>query len=175
MACQQVARWRELAPDLVLSVNLSAHQVTGRASPRTVATALAESGLPGDALWLELTEGLLLEDSDGTIETLEALRAPGVRLALDDFGTGYSSLELPAPLPDRRAQDRPRVHRRPTPLLAAIAGMARALGLDIVAEGVETADQLEYVTELECDYVQGFHFAQPLPAAGAPGRASDAS
>jgi diguanylate cyclase (GGDEF)-like protein len=161
-ACRQVAAWRELAPDLVLSVNLSAHQVAPGIA-RTVAKALGDSGLPGDALWLELTEGLLLEDSDGTIETLQALRELGVRLALDDFGTGYSSLSYLRRYPiDVLKIDRAFISDRA--LLAAIAGMARALGLDIVAEGVENAGQLAYVTELDCDYVQGFFFARPLPA-----------
>jgi diguanylate cyclase (GGDEF)-like protein len=161
-ACHQVASWRELAPDLELSVNLSAHQVAPGIA-ETVGRALEDSGLPGNALWLELTEGLLLEDSDGTIETLQALRAPGVRLVLDDFGTGYSSLSYLRRYPiDGLKIDRAFIADRA--LLAAIAGMARALGLDIVAEGVEDAEQLEYVTELECDYVQGFFFSRPLPA-----------
>jgi diguanylate cyclase (GGDEF)-like protein len=159
-ACQQAAEWRELAPDLMLSVNLSAHQVAPGIA-RTVAQALGDSGLPGDALWLELTEGLLLEDSDGTIEILESLRRLGVRLALDDFGTGYSSLSYLRRYPiDVLKIDRAFISDRA--LLAAIAGMARALGLDIVAEGVENAGQLAYVTELDCDYVQGYFFARPL-------------
>jgi diguanylate cyclase (GGDEF)-like protein len=161
-ACHQVADWRQLAPDLVLSVNLSASQVAP-GSARTVAAALGDAGLPGDALWLELTEGLLLEDSDGTIEILQALRALGVRLALDDFGTGYSSLSYLRRYPiDVLKIDRAFVADRA--LLAAIAGMARALGLAIVAEGVENAGQLAYVAELDCDYVQGFFLARPLPA-----------
>jgi diguanylate cyclase (GGDEF)-like protein len=161
-ACEQVAEWRELAPDLMLSVNLSAHQVAPGIAA-TVAQALRDSGLPGDALWLELTEGLLLEDSDGTIETLQGLRALGVRLALDDFGTGYSSLSYLRRYPiDVLKIDRAFIADRA--LLAAIAGMARALGLDIVAEGVENTGQLAYVTELDCDYVQGFFFSRPLQA-----------
>jgi EAL domain-containing protein (putative c-di-GMP-specific phosphodiesterase class I) len=164
VACHQVADWHELAPELTLSVNLSAHQVVPSIA-MTVATVLADSGLPGDALWLELTEGLLLEDSDGTIETLEALRALGVQLALDDFGTGYSSLSYLRRYPiDVLKIDRAFIADHA--LLAAITGMARALELDIVAEGVETSQQLDYVAELECDYVQGFYFAQPLPAEG---------
>jgi EAL domain-containing protein (putative c-di-GMP-specific phosphodiesterase class I) len=104
-----------------------------------------------------------MTDTDLAVQRLQELKALGVRLALDDFGTGYSSLSYLRRYPiDVLKIDRAFISDRA--LLAAIAGMARALGLDIVAEGVENAGQLAYVTELDCDYVQGFFFARPLPA-----------
>jgi diguanylate cyclase (GGDEF)-like protein len=161
-SCEQVARWRERAPQLGLSVNVSARQIARL--PDAAVSALHESGLPGSALWLELTEGVLLEDSEGTLEALGALRAMGARLVLDDFGTGYSSLGYLRRYPiDVLKIDRSFIADEP--ILAAIAAMARALGLATVAEGVETPDQLEHVSALGCDYVQGFYLAKPLPAA----------
>jgi diguanylate cyclase (GGDEF)-like protein len=172
-SCRQVARWRAATPmqELALSVNLSARQVTAPGLVEMVAEALADSGLPPAALWLELTEGLLLESSDGTIETLEALRALGVRLVLDDFGTGYSSLGYLRRYPiDVLKIDRAFVDDLGTEgdgdagLVAAIVAMAHALGMDAVAEGVETAGQLGRLCALECDFLQGYHLGRPLPA-----------
>ena len=160
-ACRTVARWRTFAPTLGLSVNLSARQVTEPGIANTVAQTLVDTALPAEALWLELTEGLLLEDS--SIDTLRALRADGARLVLDDFGTGYSSLSYLRRYPiDVLKIDRSFIADEP--ILAAIAGMAHALGLDTVAEGVESEEQLEGVTALSCDYVQGYHLSRPLPA-----------
>jgi diguanylate cyclase (GGDEF)-like protein len=173
-ACQQVARWRSTTPmaDLGVSVNVSARQVTAPGLVDTVRSALADSGLPPEALWLELTEGLLLESSDGTIETLQALRALGVNLVLDDFGTGYSSLGYLRRYPiDVLKIDRAFVDDLggngdgDSAIVEAIVAMAHALGMSAVAEGAETCGQLARLTELECDYVQGYHLGRPLPAA----------
>jgi diguanylate cyclase (GGDEF)-like protein len=172
-SCRQVARWRATTPmeDLQLSVNISARQVTAPGLVETVAEALADSGLPPSALWLELTEGLLLESSDGTIETLEALRSLGLQLVLDDFGTGYSSLGYLRRYPiDVLKIDRAFVDDLgaegdgDAAIVAAIVGMAHALDMDTVAEGVETAGQLARLTSLACDYVQGYHLGRPVPA-----------
>ena len=173
-ACQQVAGWRATTPmaDLGVSVNVSARQVTAPGLVHTVRSALADSGLPPGALWLELTEGLLLESSAGTIETLEALRRLGVNLVLDDFGTGYSSLGYLRRYPiDVLKIDRAFVDDLggngdgDSAIVEAIVAMAHALGMSAVAEGVETCGQLARLTELECDYVQGYHLGRPLPAA----------
>jgi diguanylate cyclase (GGDEF)-like protein len=172
-ACGQVARWRATTPmeELRLSVNVSARQVTTPGLVETVAAVLSETGLPADALWLELTEGLLLEDSAGTIETLEALRALGVRLVLDDFGTGYSSLGYLRRYPiDILKIDRTFVDdlgadgQGDAAIVAAIAAMARALGMETVAEGVETPGQLARLCALACEYLQGYHLCRPVPA-----------
>jgi EAL domain-containing protein (putative c-di-GMP-specific phosphodiesterase class I) len=172
-ACRQVARWRASTalPDLGLSVNVSARQITSGHLVDTVARVLDDTGLPAHALWLELTEGLLLEDSDGTIETLQALRALGLRLVLDDFGTGYSSLGYLRRYPidvlkiDRAfVDDLGEAGDGDAAIVAAIAAMARALGMQTVAEGVETAGQLARLTALACDHVQGYHLGRPAPA-----------
>jgi EAL domain-containing protein (putative c-di-GMP-specific phosphodiesterase class I) len=140
-----------------------------------VAGALDASGLPAAALALEITEGLLLEDSTGTVETLRALQALGVRLVLDDFGTGYSSLGYLQRYPlDALKVDRSFVAalgedgRGDGAIVEAIVGMARALGMPTVPEGVETEGQLARLAALGCDYAQGFHLARPLPPAEIP-------
>ncbi len=170
-ACAQVARWRAEVPDLRLSVNVSARQVTAGGLVDTVARTLAETGLEADALWLELTEGLLLEDSHWTTETLRALSGLGVHLVLDDFGTGYSSLGYLRKFPietikiDRSfIADLGEDGLGDAAIVAAIVGMARALGMRTVPEGVETQGQLDRLKALECDYVQGYHLGRPVPA-----------
>jgi diguanylate cyclase (GGDEF)-like protein len=171
-ACHQVARWRAATPvqELALSVNVSARQVTAPGLVEEVAAVLAESGLAPGALWLELTEGLLLEDSSGVIETLRALRDLGVRIVLDDFGTGYSSLGYLRRYPiDVLKIDRTFIAdlgedgAGDAAIVAAIVGMAHALGMETVPEGVETAGQFERLVALDCDYVQGYHLGRPLP------------
>jgi diguanylate cyclase (GGDEF)-like protein len=158
-ACEQVTRWG----DLSLSVNVSARQVTAPGLVETVARTLSDTGLPADRLWLELTENLLLEDSPAVHATLGELSGLGVRLVLDDFGTGYSSLAYLRRFPLEMLKiDRSFIDDEP--IVAAIVGMARALGLRTVPEGVETAEQLDRLIALDCDYVQGYHLGRPVPA-----------
>jgi diguanylate cyclase (GGDEF)-like protein len=172
-ACHQVARWRATTPlsDLKLSVNVSARQIASPGIVAVVSDVLAESGLPPRALWLELTEGLLLEESQGTIETLWGLRSLGLQLVLDDFGTGYSSLGYLRRYPidvlkiDRAfVADLGEEGDGEAALVAAIAAMGQALGIETVAEGVETAGQLDRLVALGCDHVQGYHLGRPLAA-----------
>ena len=172
-ACRQVARWRAdlQVPDLTLTVNVSARQVAAPGLVETVEAALAESGLAPEALGLEITEGLLLEQSAATAETLRALRDLGVRLVLDDFGTGYSSLGYLMRYPlDGLKVDRAFIADLGEDglgdgaIVEAIVGMARALGMRIIPEGVESEGQLERLAELGCDFAQGFHLARPQPA-----------
>src|SRR3954471_8116825 len=158
-ACEQVTRWG----DLSLSVNVSARQVTAPGLVATVARTLADTGLAPDRLWLELTENLLLDDSAAVHATLRELSGLGVRLVLDDFGTGYSSLAYLRRFPLEMLQIA-RSFIDDEPIVAAIVGMARALGLRTVPEGVETAEQLERMIALGCDYVQGYHLGRPVAA-----------
>ena len=173
-ACRDVARWRAqgLAPDLSVSVNVSARQMELTGMPGVVGAVLRESGLGSDGLALEITEGLLLEDTPAITETLQALRRLGVRLLLDDFGTGYSSLAYLR----RHPLDAIKIDRAfvadlgedgdgDAAIVQAIIGMAKALGMRVVPEGVETAGQLARLTELGCEFAQGFHLSRPLPAA----------
>jgi diguanylate cyclase (GGDEF)-like protein len=172
-ACAQVAEWRSRgAAELRLTVNVSARQMALCGVPGTVGAVLRETGLAPTALGLEITEGLLLEDVADTAETLGALRAMGVRLMLDDFGTGFSSLGYLRRYPiDMIKIDRSFVHdlgeqgAGDAAIVEAIIGMAKALGMGVIPEGVETAGQLDRLTRLGCDFAQGFHLGRPVPAA----------
>ena len=172
-ACRDVAGWQAkgLAPELTVSVNVSARQMELTGMPGVVGAVLRDAGLAPAALALEITEGLLLEDTPAITETLQALRRLGVRLLLDDFGTGYSSLAYLRRHPiDAIKIDRAFVAdlgedgQGDAAIVAAIVGMAKALGMRVVPEGVETQGQLERLTALGCDFAQGFHLSRPLAA-----------
>ena len=171
-ACAQVAEWHAVAPDLRLTVNISARQMALDGLPGTVGAVMRETGMAPDKLGLEITEGMLLEETPATEETLLALKRLGVRLMLDDFGTGYSSLAYLRRHPlDVLKVDRAFVAdlgedgKGDSAIVEAIIGMAKALGMRVVPEGVETAAQLERLIELGCEFAQGFHLSRPLPAA----------
>jgi EAL domain-containing protein (putative c-di-GMP-specific phosphodiesterase class I) len=177
-ACRQVARWRATLPhggQLHVSVNVSARQLrTGRFAT-TVADCLDRWDLPGSALWLELTESLLLDEPSTADGTLDQLRALGVRLSIDDFGTGYSSLAYLKRFPvDRLKVDRTfvrgldRAGSSDESLIAAIVAMADALGMSTLAEGVETDAQAERLHQLGVGAAQGYLFARPRPPAEIP-------
>jgi diguanylate cyclase (GGDEF)-like protein len=169
-ACRQLARWRGAGvcgPELVANVNLSARQLADRDLPDTVARILSETGLEPSALCLELTETAFVEDLDRSVELLAALRELGVTLSLDDFGTGYSSLSVLDRYPlDKLKIDRSFVARldsgeRARRLFAAVVGVAQALGLRSVAEGIETQEQLDTIAAMGCDSAQGFYLSRP--------------
>jgi diguanylate cyclase (GGDEF)-like protein len=167
-ACGDAAGW----PGLSVSVNVSARQMELTGMPGVVGAVLRDTGLEPTRLALEITEGLLLEDTPATTETLQALRRLGVRLLLDDFGTGYSSLaylrrhRLHALKIDRAfVADLGEDGQGDSAIVEAIIGMAKALGMSVVPEGVETAGQLARLTELGCEFAQGFHLSRPVPAA----------
>ncbi len=169
-ACTQLAAWRAGGrPALRVSVNLSARQFGDPDLVQVVAGALAAAGLSGDALCLEITESVLMEEAEATVETLRALKALGVRLSVDDFGTGYSSLGYLKRFPvDVLKVDRSFVNGladdpEDEAIVAAVIGLAQALKLEVVAEGVETPDQLRKLRELGCDAVQGYLCGRPCP------------
>jgi diguanylate cyclase (GGDEF)-like protein len=171
-ACMQVARWNHRRPDLpplTVSVNLSAHQVRCRGLRELVAGALAKSKLPPRLLCLEITETALVEDADASRLALEALNELGVTLAVDDFGTGYSSLLYLRRFPVRVLKiDRSFVvglgtSTEDTAIVSGVVGLARALGMLAVAEGVETPDQAATLADLGCALGQGYHWSKPLP------------
>jgi diguanylate cyclase (GGDEF)-like protein len=155
---------------LNLSVNLSARQMLEPGLEATVAGALSASGLPADRLTLEITESVLMADTEATMHRLGSLRGLGVRVAIDDFGTGYSSLgylrrfPLDAVKIDRSFIEDVTVGTRQAALVHAIIELCRVLELDTVAEGVETAEQAERLAELGCPSAQGFYFGRPMPA-----------
>jgi diguanylate cyclase (GGDEF)-like protein/PAS domain S-box-containing protein len=173
-ACRQTAEWHEARPDsapIGISVNLSARQVATRELPQIVADVLRRSGIQPLSLSLEITESVLLDEADVVADTLSALRALGVRLILDDFGTGYSSLGYLTRLRvdglkvDRSFVDGLGEEVGDTAIVGAIVGMAQALEIEVTAEGVETAEQLEHLRILGCTFAQGYHLARPLWAA----------
>jgi diguanylate cyclase (GGDEF)-like protein/PAS domain S-box-containing protein len=170
-ACRQALGWHDMRPDdrpLDLAVNLSARQVAHRDLADSVGEILARTGLDPVNLRLEVTESVLVEESASATATLEALSELGVRLVLDDFGTGYSSLAYLNNFPfdalkvDRSFVDGLGVEQERTAIVEAVIGMARALSLDAIAEGVENEAQLSELRRLGCDYAQGHLFSRPL-------------
>jgi len=165
-AARDLARWRAQGLDLYVSVNVSARQLRDEGLLGDVAAALEASGLPGQALCLELTESALVVNPDEVQETLTALRTLGVSLAVDDFGTGYSALSYLRRFPFTHVKiDRSFVCELhlDTALVGAVVALAAALGLIVIAEGVETADQEEALRALGCRTAQGYRFGRPAP------------
>ena len=171
-ACRQVRQWQDRhgLPGLRANVNLSARQFKDPDLVAVVAGALADNRLPASCLTLEITESTLMLRTSETLERVRDLRALGVRLSIDDFGTGYSSLGyLQAFQVDELKLDRSFVSEsteigNPMVLSRAIVELARALGLEMVVEGVESQSQADWFASLGCRYAQGYFFARPLGA-----------
>ncbi|WP_051384509.1 EAL domain-containing protein [Nitratidesulfovibrio termitidis] len=170
-AAATLARWRATLPgahELYVSVNLSARQASQPNLTGRVARVLTDTGLPPDALKLEITETAIMKDPDGALQRLEALRRLGVGIGIDDFGTGYSSLAYLQRFPvDTLKVDRSFVSAvagdaENREIVRTVVTLGRSLGLHVVAEGVETAEQLAIVAELGCHSVQGYHFSRPV-------------
>lgn len=168
-ACEEAVRW---PADIRVAVNLSPVQFRDASLLALVDAALRDSGLPAERLEFEITESVFLEADDTVLATLHAMRARGVSFALDDFGTGYSSLSYLRSFPfDKVKIDKSFVHASTTDdgslaIVRAITGMADTLGMTVVAEGVETREQLGLVHAQGCMQVQGYLFSRPLPASG---------
>ena len=169
-ACRQAQAWQAQRPGLRMAVNLSARQFQQDDLAGMVSRVLAETGLAPSLLELELTEGMLMQNVDAALATLAQLHRMGLRLAIDDFGTGYSSLSYLKRFPiDTLKIDRSFVRDIDTDpddaaIVTAVVAMARSLHLEVTAEGVETAQQADFLQSLRCDHVQGFHFGRPMPA-----------
>jgi EAL domain-containing protein (putative c-di-GMP-specific phosphodiesterase class I) len=169
-ACRQAASWSGNCIAPAVSVNLSARQLSRPDLVDAVDRALRDSGLNPDRLWLEITESVLMEDADTAVAALERLRALGVHLCVDDFGTGYSSLAYLRRFPvDALKVDRSFVSGlgedpEDSAIVEAVVSMAHSLHLSVVAEGVETDEQLARLRDLGCELAQGFYFAAPVPA-----------
>jgi diguanylate cyclase (GGDEF)-like protein/PAS domain S-box-containing protein len=172
-ACRQSKAWQDAGlPRISMAVNLSARQFREPHLVALVAKAMADAGLGqhADNLELELTESLLMKDMEGTIATLKKLHEMGVCLSIDDFGTGYSSLSYLKRFPIHTLKIDQSFIRDITidPNDAAIAATIIALGhnlkLKVIAEGVETAEQLALLREMKCDQIQGYYFSKPVPA-----------
>jgi EAL domain-containing protein (putative c-di-GMP-specific phosphodiesterase class I) len=168
-ACREAASWSEHGSATpVVAVNVSARQLREEGFLADVSGALIASGLPASALRLELTESVLLEATDATRRNLAALPELGVALAIDDFGADHSWIGMLKELaPDVLKIDRSFVAdagERDQALFRGVLAFARELGLKVVAEGIETGEQLAAVRRLRCDAGQGFHLAKPMPA-----------
>jgi diguanylate cyclase (GGDEF)-like protein/PAS domain S-box-containing protein len=170
-ACRQAVAWRAAGlPSLEVAVNLSAVQFRRGNIVQTVASALERSRLPPGLLELELTESVLLHDTETAMETLSALKQLGVKLSVDDFGTGYSSLSyLKRMAVDKLKIDQTFVRQlaesaEDAAIVRAIVQLGHTLQLTVVAEGVETEAQLEFLKANGCDQIQGYHISRPLPA-----------
>lgn len=170
-ACLQLAAWSH-QPDSAawtLSVNVSALQVYHADFVSTVEQILRRTGAPAQRLKLELTESVLLHDVDATIAKMEALKAHGIQFALDDFGTGYSSLHYLKHLPLAQVKidqgfvadmlDNP----SDAAIVVSVLGLGQRLGLDVLAEGIETVEQWHFLCDQHCMLFQGYWFAPPLP------------
>ncbi len=173
-ACRQARIWQRAFPPrageaaLSITVNVSGRHFARPELALDVADALERSGLPAKYLVLEITESMLVDDSEATLSRMHALTALGVRLAIDDFGTGYSSLGYLERFPvnllkiDKSFVDKVGLATNESPLAGAILGLGGALGMRVVAEGIETMAQWTRLRELGCELGQGFHFARPL-------------
>ncbi len=169
-ACVQVKAWNDTGiPPVRVTVNFSSHQFNQHKLGDTIARILDEIGFPPEHLTLEITESVLMKNAEDTVRTLNDLSIMGIHLAIDDFGTGYSSLNYLKRFPiDTIKIDKSFVRDIPTDpddtaIVKAIIAMAHALNLKVIAEGVETEEQLAFLRGYRCDAVQGFLFDKPLP------------
>ncbi|MGN6318669.1 EAL domain-containing protein [Trinickia sp.] len=171
-ACAQNRRWQAQGlPPITVSVNVSAHQFLQKDWVHSVANVLARTALAPRYLELELTESLIMRDVEGSIVTMQRLQDMGVRLSIDDFGTGYSSLSALKHFPvDRLKIDKSFVRELPDgeddkAIAIAVISLGQRLNLNVIAEGVETQAQVDFLTENHCHEVQGYHFSKPVPPA----------
>ena len=170
-ACQQVKLWHGLGfPELALAVNFSARQFNHPKLVDLIIDVLETTQLPSSCLELEITETLIMQDPDRVVLLLNLLRGLGVQLALDDFGTGYSSLSYLRQFPfthlkiDRSFITDLVIAGNARAIVGAIISLGKTLGLQIIAEGVETVEQLALLIGKNCEYIQGYLYSKPLPA-----------
>jgi diguanylate cyclase (GGDEF)-like protein len=169
-ACRQIVSWQQAGyPPLTVAVNLTKRQFRDEHLLADLTSILASTGMDPHLLEIEISENLLTHDIDNTLATLRRLRTLGVRIAVDDFGTGYSSLAMLQRCPlDTVKIDRSLIRDcegiTGKPLADALIAMGKSLSLTVVAQGVETKEQAEYLRAHACDELQGFYFTKPLPA-----------
>ena len=170
-ACMQLARWRDAGHNGIgIAVNLSPRQVMQQGFVDRVACILKEAGLPPSVLDLEITESILLQPNDDNLTPLTRLSAMGVQLSVDDFGTGYSSLSYLTRLPidalkiDQSFMRGIEQNADGTALVTAIIAMAQSLRLKVIAEGVESAAQAQFLMTHGCLSAQGYYYGKPMPA-----------
>jgi len=169
--CRQGQQWLQAGlPRLTLAVNVSPAQFRRFDMRKQVIEVLNATGYPAHALELELTESALMENQEVVVQTLNDLRGLGIRLAIDDFGTGYSSLAYLKRFPldvlkiDKKFIDDIPHSKDDKAIATAIIGIAHTLGFKVLAEGVETQQQLDFLRQQKCDHYQGYFCSPPLPA-----------
>ncbi len=169
-ACQQNKQWQEAGlSEIVVAVNLCAHNFKRKEFASLVASALQSTGLEPKYLEIEITEGTIISDTDETLKILHKMKDIGVNLSIDDFGTGYSSLSYLKRLPlDSLKIDRSFVvditsNADSAAIAQSIIALAHSMRMKVTAEGIETRAQLDFLTKCQCDFMQGFYFSKPLP------------
>ncbi len=169
-ACADAARWKAAGHPLRMAVNLSAIQFRSPQLVKRVKEILRQTGFAAELLELEVTEGALMDHTEATLETLNALRKEGMQLSLDDFGTGYSSLSYLKRLPLNNLKvDQSFVRGLPSDgeslaIVRAIVALAKNLGFTVTAEGIETEEQAHILNDLKCETLQGYYIGKPVPA-----------
>ena len=170
-ACAQLKHWRDIGlPEIRMSINMSARQLAEKSIVKLISGLLKDYAIPGHCLEIEITENTIMSDMDSVIHKLKALSKKGVYIAIDDFGTGYSSLSYLHKLPiqtlkiDRAFIKEVNMKHTGNSIINTIVAMARGLGLNVIAEGVESQQQLDYLVEIGCSEAQGFLFGKPLTA-----------
>ncbi|MGL4378097.1 MAG: putative bifunctional diguanylate cyclase/phosphodiesterase, partial [Microcoleaceae cyanobacterium] len=174
-ACRQLQLWQKQFPHfspLIMNVNLSGKQFSQPDLIGQLKNILASSGIAAKGLKLEITESVVMEDVDSAIAVLKEMKSLGVKLGIDDFGTGYSSLSYLSRFPtDTLKVDKSFVGRMElagegenVAIVRTIITLAHVLGMDVIAEGVETSEQLAKLRSLGCEYGQGYFFSKPLPS-----------
>ena len=169
-ACKELSRWRNAGlPKVRVSINISARQLMEKDVVAKIIGTLKKHDVPGSSIELEITENAIMDDMDSVIRKLQELSNYGITIAIDDFGTGYSSLSYLHKLPiqtlkiDRTFLKENHINKGDNTIINTIVAMAKALNLNVIAEGVETQRQLEYLREIDCNEAQGFLFGKPLP------------
>jgi diguanylate cyclase (GGDEF)-like protein len=174
-ACEQLYQWQRAGwPDLTMSVNLSIRQFTAATLLADIDQILIETSIPPASLKLEITESVLMDNTQTALTLTQELKARGIELCVDDFGTGYSSLSYLNQFPidclkiDRYFIQNIGTQGHKTEIVQAIVRLGHTLGLTLVAEGIETQAQLNYLQSLECEYGQGYFFSKPLSSEKVP-------
>ncbi len=170
-ACKQAAEWRDrYGFDFRMAVNMSIRQIHDSDMCETTLSALRESGLPANCLTLELTENMVMENAESNIELLRQLKKLGIKLSIDDFGTGYSSLSYLQRFPldelkiDRSFIEEIKSENHRAPIVRAMVSLAHDLGMSVVAEGIESEEQLKHMQMLQCEMYQGYYRSKPVVA-----------
>jgi diguanylate cyclase (GGDEF)-like protein/PAS domain S-box-containing protein len=169
-ACKELSRWRKAGlPEIRVSINISTRQLMEKDVVTNIIEIMKSYDIPGSSIELEITENAIMDDMESVIHKLQELSNHGITVAIDDFGTGYSSLSYLHKLPiqtlkiDRTFLKESHINKGDNTIINTIVAMAKALNLNVIAEGVETQRQLEYLREIDCKEAQGFLFGKPLP------------